>query len=207
MPPNPATFNDDSPDQVRAASLLQWLIKFLFSFQAKYYIPDSAIDGLFHFLYVFFSVLARFSPFLSFVAKICPKSRYMAQRYVGVESSFTKFVLCPKCFKLHSFENAKEKVGSQETSKRCDFVQYPNHPHLSRRGPCNTVLLKSVEVLSGRSFLHPHKIYCYKSLTSTLQEFLLHPGFIQECEHWRTRDYSTVLRDIYVTVYAKTRHL
>lgn len=79
-----------------------------------------------------------------------------------------------------------EKTGSQQITKRCSFIEYPNHPLPSRRGPCHGSLLKTVELkVSGRTILYPHKIYCYKSLQSSLQELLLRPEFCKDCEHWR----------------------
>ena len=50
MPPSAPTFNNSSPESFKASSLLQWLVMFLLLLQAKYSIPDSAIDVLFHFL-------------------------------------------------------------------------------------------------------------------------------------------------------------
>ena len=42
--------------------------------------------------------------------------------------------------------------------------------------------------------LHPHKIYCYKSLTSSL---LLSSEFVHNCNHWRNRASSRFVRDLY----------
>ena len=197
MPPSTPTFNNASPDSIKASCLLQWLVMYLLSLQAKYTIPDSAIDMLFRFLYIFFSILARFSPFVAIIAGKFPQSKCVAQKYIGIEVSFTKFVLCPTCFKTHLFNDTWQKVGSLEVSKRCTFVHYPNHPHPSRRSPCNTLLLKTVELSSGRKVLYPRKIYCYNSLSSSLQELLLRPGFVEECNHWRDRPCSNMIRDVY----------
>lgn len=197
MPPSPPVFNTASPESLRAASLLRWLTMYLLSLQAKYCIPDSGIDMLFRFLYIFFSVVGRFSPFVATIADAFPKSKCVAQKHLEIEVCFTKYVLCPRCFKTHLFKDSWEKVGSRQVSKHCSFVPYPNHPHLSKRAPCNTTLLKSVELCSGRKMLYPHKIYCYKSLTSSLQELLLCPGFVEDCNHWRNRSCSNALRDVY----------
>ena len=148
------------------------------------------------FLHILFGIVGQFSPVVAIMANTFPKSKYNAQKAVGIDISFTKFVLCPKCFKRYDFKDTWQMVDSHQLINNCSFVLYPNHPHRSRRTP-NTPLLKSVELSSGRKVLHPHKIYCYKSLTSSLQDLLLSPGFVEACNHWRTRSCSNLLRDLY----------
>ena len=45
--------------------------------------------------------------------------------------------------------------------------------------------------------MYPHKIYCYKSLTSAFQDLLLSSGFVEDCNHWRNRTCSNLLQDLY----------
>ena len=185
-------------DSQRAASLVLWLVGFLLSLQARYYIPDAAIAMLFKFLSVFFGVIAKFSPFIATLASMFPKSTHIALQSLQYDNSFTKFVTCPKCWKLYLFQECFEKSGSKEISKCCSCIEYPNHPQPSRRAPCGVSLLKTVEFLSGREVLYPHKVFCYKSLKSCLQELLLRPDFVQDCEQWRNRNVcNDELRDIY----------
>ena len=115
---------------------------------------------------------------------------------------------CPKCYKLYLYADAIQKTGTCETSKLCCFVRYPNHTQHLRREPCKAVFLKTIEFSSGRKILYPKKIFCYKSVKSTLQEFLLQPGFQQDCEHWRSRSICDDLRDVYVgNVWKKFQHM
>ena len=59
-------------------------------------------------------------------------------------------------------------------------------------------MLKSVEVKSGKIFLYPYKIFCYKSLKLSLEELFMRPHFYDECEHWKKRpDSNGSLKDIY----------
>ena len=74
LTPSPPQFESDATSDSRtAASLLQWLVAFVLSFQAKYRIPDGAIDKMFKFLFVFFTVMGHYSPFLASVANKFPK--------------------------------------------------------------------------------------------------------------------------------------
>lgn len=62
------------------------------------------------------------------------------------------------------------------------IIEYPNHPHASRRTRrCNAVLMKAVNV-HGKSKLVPRKSFLYRSITTTLSEFMQRPGFMQQCE-------------------------
>ncbi len=193
----PEYSNEGSPESNRSKSLTMWVTGFLLNFKAKYYISEAAIDVLFKFLSALFTVLGAFSSLLEKVAKDFPKSIHTARKSLGLKYNFTKYVVCRSCWKLYSFDEAVQKCGSLTASKECNFVRYPNHPQESRRKPCKTVLLKSIELASGRKLLYPHKIFCYKSIKETLQELLLRPGFHEECDHWRCRSSSNKLKDIY----------
>lgn len=58
--------------------------------------------------------------------------------------------------------------------------------------------MKSVTLSSGKTHLYPSKVYCYQSLKSSLQKFLLRPSFAKLCDHWHSLQRTTdVLHDIY----------
>lgn len=169
------------------------------SLQAKYYIPDAAINLLIRFFFVFISIVSNFSPFMKHVASLFPRSVHSMVAFIGHgHSLYKKFVVCHKCLKLYQYEHCVEKIGSRNESKHCHFVSYPTHPHRSRRRACNSLLLKSVETASGHKFLYPFKIYCYNTLMSSLQKLLLRPSFYEHCNHWCTRtQHPNTLADVY----------
>lgn len=66
------------------------------------------------------------------------------------------------------------------------------------RQPCNTPLLKTVELASGKKILYPYLVYCYLGIESSLQPLLLMSDFLVECEKWRTRSVQlNVFTDVY----------
>ena len=78
-------------------------------------------------------------------------------------------------------------------SKTCTHRQHPNS-----RSTCGALLLKSVNLISGKVVLYPFKVFCYQSLKTSLQSFLLRPGFVELCEHWHSwKESSNEVRDIY----------
>lgn len=184
-------------------ALLYWIIGFIINFQARYYIPDTAINVLIKFLLVFLKVLGRFSPFVGNVVKNFPTSYHeMLKKCDGNNcKSFIKFVVCQKCHKLYYFDQCITVTGSQSTSKTCSYVAFPNHPQTSRRKQCGCLLLKSVERKSKR-FLYPFKVYCYKSLQESLQTLFLRKKFVSDCGIWKKESQSTpelqgTIKDIY----------
>lgn len=190
-------FISSAHESQRACSLMMWLLGYILTIQAKYYIPNAAIDAMLKFLYIFFSILSRFSPFFNPILEVFPKSLYSLYKLVHYEDSFNKFVVCPKCETIYAHEQCFENIGSQRRSKNCSKVKYPNHPFVTGRAPCQCILLKTVQFTSGRKLLYPFKLYCYKSVQSTLQSFLLRPDFYSNCQKWRTRPDSPSLSEIY----------
>ena len=88
----------------------------------------------------------------------------------------------------------------QIESKRCSFVKFPSHPQAQHRKPCGVKLMKTVKSRSGNGIsLYPKRIYCYKSLISSLQDMLKQPDFIRKCEEWRSAELDP---DIYSDVYS-----
>lgn len=80
----------------------------------------------------------------------------------------------------------------------CHDIEFPNHPHKSRRKPCQTLLMKSIQTSTGTTTLYPRVLYCYKSLAQSLKDLLLRPGFIEISERWRNREVpQDTLADIY----------
>lgn len=110
----------------------------------------------------------------------------------------TMYVVCPKC---HCLYNLKDCIiicqNGTEESAACSFVNYPNHPHLSRRGKCNTILMKLIKYGSKYKLI-PRKVYAYNGLKSSLAKLFSRHDFSVMCERWRTRSKdSEVFTDIY----------
>ena len=87
--------------------------------------------------------------------------------------------------------------NGQKESKRCQHVHFPNHPHASRRNPCEAILVKKVRAKQGY-ILSPIKVYPYKPLKTPIEQFAKRKGFLLSCEKWRTRSVPDgFLCDIY----------
>lgn len=184
-------------DHPQASTLVRWVVCFISFLQASYQLSNTVTGLLVLFLKRFFVVLGQFSSesICMKIAKYLPGSLYELHKTVlGSQSPFKRYVVCKKCLQIYSFKKCVD-VGCK--SKLCSYVAFPNHPHVSRRAPCNTVLLKTVE-LQSRKILYPFKIFCYMSIESSLQQLLQQPNFCTLCDEWRHRTTDpSIMRDIY----------
>ena len=77
-------------------------------------------------------------------------------------------------------------------------VNNVSHPQERMRRPCDTTLLKTVELGSQRIILYPYRVYCYLSIEKSLLSLLSKPSFVVNCEKWRRRAVlPNTLCDIY----------
>lgn len=201
MAPSLPSFEDNSVEHEQANNLVLWFVGFLLILQAKFYVPDSAIDILIKFFYALLRIVCGLSRsiFMETFTKKFPSSLYILRKNYTFGDTFTRYVVCSRCYEIYRYENCINTVGSHKLSKDCSKIKYPNHSQSRRRQPCGSLLLKSVEFISGRKILYPFKIYAYKSLQQSLQSFLRRPDFFSKCQQWRARDRSSCgsIEDIY----------
>jgi len=66
----------------------------------------------------------------------------------------------------------------QKISKKCNFVEFPNHPMQHFRKSCDTVLMKTVSS-SKSKLIAPKKVYSFKSFRESFQSLLKRDGFLE----------------------------
>ena len=191
-------FPCDTSERQSASALSMWLIGFLLTLQARFYLPDRAVDALIKFFFAFLTVVSRYSPSIEAIARAFPSSLHLLRKRIQLKDHFNKLVVCTKCFATYDYEICFYVEGTQRFSKRCTCVKFPNHPHQRRRQLCGNLLLKTAEFLSGKKLLYPFKLYCYKGLQASLQTLLLRSEFYLNCQLWRDRSSSPdSLDDVY----------
>lgn len=196
--PTLPVFQTESKEYESAQALLRWVIGFLFVLQSKYHSPNSAINLLIKFMFALFCILSRISPFVCILQKSFPPSFHVMRKSFAEECLFSKYPVCPKCHKIYeSCDSCVEMIGTRKASKYCNHIQFPEHPHQSRRTECKALLLKSVQFRSGRKVLYTFKFYCYNGIKSTLQKLLMCPNVFSNCQLWRSRPVNNLLSDLY----------
>lgn len=118
----------------------------------------------------------------------------------NTRDNFTKYVCCPSCHNVYRQEECTiRNSGRIEESKKCTYVRFPSHSQPQHRAPCGATLMKTVKSSTGKTFLYPNLVYCYRSIITSLQELILQPHFLPMCESWR-KNYNKekdVFRDVY----------
>ena len=178
----------------RSRILATWLLRFLVIMQAIFKLSDAVLGHFLKFLVVFLKLIGGVG---YEIAQCLPASTYKAKKIARV-LQFQRYVVCKKCYHLYKFEQCIEGRGAYQKSKCCPFRAFPNHRFAYMRAPCDTLLLKTVELASKRIMFYPYLTYCYLSVQASLQSLLERPSFYNQCELWRTRSSSSdQLSDIY----------
>ena len=108
-----------------------------------------------------------------------------------------EYVVCINCCSLYDVNSCIIDSHGKKESKYCSFVEFPNHPHISRRNSCGAVLMKKIKIKDSFKLV-PKKIYVYHSIILSLEEMVKRPGFLGKCEFWRTREkMENFMGDIY----------
>ena len=120
-----------------------------------------------------------------------PGNLYKAQQHCNIHSdTFRRYVVCRKCHKIYFMNECVEGVGSYERAKTCTFKLFHQQ--------CNSPLLKTVELCSGKKIFYPHLTYCYLGLKTALQSILNRPSLVSSCERLRNvSSPSNVFSDIH----------
>ena len=182
--------NEDSSTQSlsnQVEGIVSGLSFFLVFYHLLFHLSERAITALLGFLGVLFSYLAVITghQLLAELSSVLPKTMH-AFRNKFKSDDYTEYVVCPKCCSLYTLSECIVINRRVEESKLCQFVEFPNHPHHSRRSQCNEILMKKVKV-GGKPKLVPRKTYVYRSVVTSLTQLVQRPGFIEKCEHWRNR--------------------
>lgn len=175
---------DTSPQSSSVHTLVIWLIHLLALLQKKHYIPDTAIDFLLKLFATFLSVMCRFYPEISPIVNSFPGTLYRMRQILKIqEGSFIRYVTCPECSEVYTYDECIETCGSTKKGKKCKL--------------CGSHLLKLVQTRSGARLLHPIRTYCYRPLRKSLQLLLERPNFYSDCEKWRNRSDNNMLSDVF----------
>ena len=173
------------PWQLKAA------IIFLLTWQISFTVSNAGLLALLAFLYKLFHLLSKNSnDIFQFFRMNFPKTRDAALKMIGIDkNAFIKYVVCPCCDACYSYDLGYVTEESNEIPKKCKHIEFPNHPHESRRQPCGAYLMKIIKTSSdAHTRVKPIKLYAYQSLKVAMTNLLNRYGFLKQCEQWRKRE-------------------
>ena len=189
----------DIDNQSKPFIMVYWIVLFLSLWAMHFTINATALENLLHFIKAFFQLCGKSTPLFSSLAFLLPSSIYKLYQIQNTKKdNFIKYVVCPACFSIYHYEDSYEMKHGKKVSKKCTFVEFPNHTHRSRQNECAHLLLKEVQCKDDTKKLYPYKVYCYRSIENSLKTFLDRPGFVEKCVAWRSRPYIPgYFRDVY----------
>ena len=191
-PPQPGSLSTFGEETTQSEIFVRWIVAFVSYLRNIYKISDVVTGKVLLFLSVLFRLLGQFSTLCKSIALVLPGSIYKFYQYTGGAGIlFRKYVVCRKCHHLCLIN----QCCGDENSRKCSFIEFPNHPHFRRRQACGTYLVKSVELVSGKKIFYPFLTYCYLGVEIGLQSLLLHPSFLVHCQTWKSN--TSLLNDIY----------
>lgn len=148
------------------------ILIFLAIWQFSYRVSNNAIDNLLRFLKFFIKAIGVIfhNKQLENSSDLVPlnfKSLHKSLKCLESDVNFICYTVCPKCDSVYEYDDCiVRRANRNSESKSCLHISYPRHPHLSKRTPCGTMLLKKVKIKSGYK-LKPYKTYPYMPLVKS----------------------------------------
>ena len=162
-------------------ALVFWFVYFLLFWQTSCKLSDNGLAWLIQFLVQFLKVLGLeiSNGFLMELISVLPSSLYLVRQFINLDrDSFTKFVVCPKCTKLYSYDSCLMSANNRTVAKTCCNT-FMSRGHRKR---CNATLVRKVILKDKKEQFYPIKYYCYNSIINELERLLLKSGFPDSCE-------------------------
>ena len=178
--------------------LAQFICTMLILWQSIYSISDAAIESLLKLFKTVFQFLKKSSSRVETLVNVFPQNVYAMSKFIDSKKiQFLKYVVCRKCFKLYKIEDCHIIIEGRKQSKLCNHICFPNHKLAYMRRPCSEPLLKDISETGSSNYV-PYKVYCYKTLKSSLEILVNREHFEDKCEIWRIRHTQDgMMQDVY----------
>ena len=177
--------------------LVFWLVYFLLIWQASCRLSDNGLVWLLQFLFKFLKILGVTisNEFLSDLISVLATSVYLLRQFINLDRDyFTKYVVCPKCTKLYSYDSCLKEENNRIVGRRCSNIFMSR----GQRKSCNAELVRKVKLKDGKEQFYPIHYYCYNSIIEELERLLQHKGIPESCEEWRSQKQTEgILSDVY----------
>ena len=147
------------------------IILWVFKFQQRFRLSDTALEALIKFLCVVLTHLDK-SQFKDF-----PTSLYIAKKMLNIFQPKMRLAICSDCHKLHNVKNIVEyKEEGEVAIMNCSHEEYPNNPIPSRRNKCNNPL-SIIKRNRDKTIAIPRMLYPKPSVRQQLSMLYQRPGF------------------------------
>lgn len=167
-------------------ALVFWFVYFLLVWQLSYHISENGMAWLLRFLQAWLKLLGLQiqNDTLAQIIAVFPGSMYMLRQFLDFDKdNFDKFVVCPKCHKLYSYNECIITVNNRLVGKTCSGFNYSR----GKKVTCNAAIVYKTQLKNGKSYFYPIKYYCYNSIVNSMERLLKKEDFAEKCEKWKSR--------------------
>ena len=183
-------YNDDIDDEDNNLCFAKHkfplvVVVFLFFmkfWQTRFKISKRAFNSLFYILSFFWNESSTISE--HWIVKKHSNVSRRIDRLLGLKKygtdHFKRFCVCKKCHSLYRIDALPTNVNFL-----CPYINDPNHPTPKFRIVCDQELLRPFGPMRNITW-KPEIIYCYRTLKSSISQFVLRPNFLKQIEEWRT---------------------
>jgi Transposase family tnp2 len=152
-------------------SIASEIILWIFKFQQRFKIPDTALESLIKFLRTILMCFDKLQ-FNNF-----PTSLYKAKKLLSLFEPKMQLTVCNNCHKLHNTTNVITYQEEGEVAiMNCLNEEFPNNPIPSHRSQCNNPL-SVLKRNKGKTIAVPRMLYPKPSIRQQLSMLYQRPGF------------------------------
>lgn len=103
-----------------------------------------------------------------------PQTIYGCYSFLNQEKSgYSEYIACPSCHILYDKRLIPTTFTVRQEIPKCTYVEFPNHPQLRFRKPCDELLLSVVKKGGQKVELKPRRVYYYYGIKASLNAMLL----------------------------------
>jgi hypothetical protein len=147
------------------------IILWVFKFQQRFRLSDTALEALIKFLHTLLTRLNK-SQFNNF-----PTSLYIAKKRLNIFQPKMQLAVCGGCHKLYNAKNVVEYKEEGKTAiANCVHEEFPNNSIPSRRNKCNNPL-SILKKRKGGTIAIPRMLYPKPSIRQQLNMLYQRPSF------------------------------
>ena len=162
----------------------QFLIALL-TWQQSHNVSDRAVQELLKITHSLFTTNTSFSQ--QELSNIFPETLYSLYKILGMQGDdFVKYVCCQKCTKIYRYDEVVQidSSGLKYMASKCTNKMYEKGKYAQR---CGGVLMNETVVNNVKDYT-PVKVFCFKSVITSLENLLLRDGMLDLCQKWKERD-------------------
>lgn len=149
------------------------ILAFVMTFRILCNISDQAILLLLKFMKYLIRMIGSTFQINEFTNVNFPQTIYGCYSFLKQKKcSYNEYIACPSCHILYDKQIVPAKFSIRDQIPKCTFVEFPQHPQLRFRKPCDELLLHIIK--KGQNVeVKARRVYYYYGIKASLNAMLL----------------------------------